>query len=113
MNDKTKAMLKKKVCKLARKVAPIKSPEWCFGMAGFMIGMSWVIFPMAFRRAYTLPIISDFVSQIPYFEYAARYGGYALAVYFTYLSLYPICRGVQLCYPDEFEAFEHETEMAA
>lgn len=106
-----KDTFKKKVMKYARKAPPLKSPEWCFGIAGLIVGAGIAIFPMAFERMNHLPLLNEMVRGIPHWKYISSFGGYFCAFLFSWLAVPPICRGIQVCYPDEFEAFEHEREL--
>ena len=105
--------LKKFVRKHARRGAPIKSPEFAFGIAAFVIGCVWSVCPKVFRLANRVPLISGWAQSIPFWHYISLYGGYVLAVFLTWLCIIPICRGIELCFSDYFECYnlERDTEM--
>ena len=103
---------KKFIKKRARKVAPVKNPNLCFAVAAAMISSGWFLLPQSLSYLPHAPIFGKFFRLIPYYGYVSEYGGYVLALGFSYVALYPLCRGIQLCYPEELEAYESEQELA-
>jgi len=89
---------------------PGRKPIWLFVMGPVGIGLAWTFLPYTFLHPFqTVPLFNTSLARIiPYSQYAPYVLAYGLPTLITFVCLMPICKGLQLLDPDEFDIYNDE-----
>jgi hypothetical protein len=87
---------------------PAKKPFWLFFLPSVAVGTAWTYLPYVFYPVFhETPILAPRLVKL-FGPNAALYLSYALPTFVTLMALMPVCRGIQLMDPEEFDQYNEE-----
>ena len=111
MLTKITAFAKKMIIKRGRKAPPSKLPHWCFFISGVIFSFCVLIFPLVRLWIEGFPLTGPLVKNWVYWPYVRIVIPFLLGALPFITAVNFFCRGIQVCFPDELEAFQSEKEL--
>lgn len=101
-------LFRKFIVSMAKPI-PGRTPFWPIVLGTVGAGVAWTYLPYIFLQAFKqLPILSVALQHLPLGPYLPYILSYVAPTLFTYICLMPICKGIQLLDPDEFDQYNDD-----
>ncbi len=99
------------IIKSGRKAPPTRKPEWAFFMAGWCFALTYFVWmvPVWLTK---LPVVGTFLLKEAWWTYARFIVPGIVAFFMLRTGFRLVCRGAQICFPEELEAYQSEKEMS-
>jgi hypothetical protein len=94
-----------------RKAAPTMTPVWAFFLAGWMLAICFIVIPYVPYWLDHNPLTRAVLAKQQWWPWVKILLPIAVGAFPLLWATRFICRGTQLCFPDELEAYESEREL--
>lgn len=99
---------RKFVCWMAKPI-PARKPLWPFILGPVGIGIAWTFLPFTFLHPFQeVPLFKTMLASLPMSNYLPYILAYGFPLVISFVCLMPICKGLQLLEPDEFDQYNDE-----
>lgn len=86
-----------------------QNPGWPLAIGTIGIGMAWTFIHFVFLHPFKdVPLVSATLKHLPFSNVLPYILAYTIPIVITIFCLIPICKGLQILYPEEFDPYNED-----